>query len=216
MLIVHGDNQVLSRQKFLDHKAGEKSAGKFLYETTGSAITLSTIRGALESVSLLGNSTSVFMADFFSGRSTKEKNQIIDYFLHHLQSAIYIWEPKDVSLQLRKFSPQHISKFDLPKDIFRFLDNLSIDNFHLALANCAPEQVFFLLVNHFHQLLLAKEKKGDMSDWKRAKLERQASKYSIWQLTKLYHQLLEIDLACKTSSSCQNLVALLELWLAKL
>jgi hypothetical protein len=96
------------------------------------------------------------------------------------------------------------------------MDNLTLPNLYLALTTSAPEQIFALLVNHFRHLLMVKDKVGHFPDWKQAKLEKQAAKYSLSQLSTHYLELLHIDFKQKTSSSPYNLLASLELWVSRL
>jgi hypothetical protein len=216
MIIFHGDNQILSRSTFLDLKHRELASGKQIVELSGLGLTLQELKNKSTSSSLLGDTNSLFIDDLFGSRAAREKNLIIDYLLAHGNADINIWESKDVSLQLKKFPPDLIRKFDLPKKVFQFLDNPSLPLLQQSLQNTSPEQIFALLVGHFRKLLIVKSHAGNFPAWQEQKLTSQASRYTAEKLIELYQELLQIDYRQKSSLSAFDLPFSLELWLARL
>lgn len=216
MLIIHGDNQSASRNLFLEIKNQKLSSGDQIIELSGRDITLTEIRNKLEASSLFGNKNCLFITDLFTAHSFREKSLIIDYLLSAVGENIYIWESRDVFPQLRKFPPDSVRKFELPRYIFQFLDNMTLPLLHRALGNTPPEQLFALLVGHFHKLILIKDNAGSFPLWQKQKLLQQASGYKIDHLKDAYAKLLELDYRHKTSASSQSLPFSLELWLSRL
>jgi DNA polymerase III delta subunit len=216
MTIIHGDHQVASRSQLLILKQAAVESGKQVVEFSGGSLTLPELVNAAESVSLFGNANVVIIQDLFTRRQGIEKKVILEYLAAHPQSNIIIWESKDVSSQLKQFSPSSVKKFDLPKYLFKFLEDFSLAGLHQAAETTPVEQLFPLLVRQLHNLILTKENRGDFATWQKSKLTAQASRYSLKQLLAMYHRLLKIDYYQKTSTSPYNLTGALDLWIATL
>lgn len=144
MQILHGDNQVASRQKLLDLKK-DKSVIEFL----GSDLVLETLSNVVATKSLFGQANTIIIEGLFSLRNSALKKDLVSYLLNHLASEVIIWEGKDVSAQVKDFS--QVQKFDLPKHIFAFLDSPSLSTFHLALSTVEPEVLFASLVTRAYK-----------------------------------------------------------------
>ena len=95
---------------------------------------------------------------------------------------ITMWEGKDVSTLLPN------KKFDLPKYIFKFLDNPSVELLHLCLKSLPVEMLFASLVTRAHKQVK-----------------------TVW-----IKELLQIDYKIKTGALPYDLVTALELWCTKL
>src|SRR3989344_5876880 len=154
MLIIHGSNLIASRQYFLDLKRQAETSGKQPISLPAQTFSLADLITALSSLSLLGNEPAVFIEDFFSRKPGREKKNIIDHLLNKPDLDLWFWEGKDQTLLLKNFPPQTVTRFDLPKYIFQFLDHPTLDSLKPALAAAAPEQLLSLLAHRFHQLLL--------------------------------------------------------------
>ena len=200
MTILHGDNQIASREAYLTAKQQAQKQGLNIVDLSGDTLTLPDLTQAVESKSLFGSANAVFIENLFSRRPSNDKKQIVDYLLKLVsplrlrgdQGVICIWEPKDVSTQIKETPSQ---RFDLPKHIFAFLDNPNLSTLHLALSTVPVEQLFASLATRVHKVLLGQgrtSKKIDPID------------------------LLEIDYKQKTSSAPYDLTAALEIWLSKL
>lgn len=180
MIILHGDNQVASRQALSTIKLG-----KSILEFMGSDLSLDGLINAVETNSLFGQANTVIIEGIFSQRVSTNKKLIAEYLETHQNSDIIIWEPKDVSSQIKNY--KNIQKFDLPKHIFDFLDNPTLSTFHLALNTTEPEVLFASLATRAY---------------KRAN-------------TKWLQELLTLDYQLKTGSLPYDLTTALELWIAK-
>lgn len=181
MIILHGDHQVLSRQFLLDLKKGKQ-----IIEFLGSDLTLDKLSVAIETKSLFGEVNTVIIEGLFSQRNSQLKKDLINYLTKHSSDDIIIWEPKDVSSQVKDF--KDVRKFDLPKHIFKFLDSPSLDNLHLSLGTMEPEIIFASLVTRA---------------------------YKQQKLTWL-KDLLEIEYKLKSGNLPYDLSTALELWCAKI
>lgn len=193
MFLLHGDNQLLSRQQYLRLKSDAEKSGKQAVELAGADFSLPDLANALGTSSLFGQLPAVFIENFFSRRPSSAKDEIIAYLVSHADADIVLWEAKDVSSAAKAFPPAAVRLFPLPKYIFEFLDTLSLSSFRQSVSIAPVEQVFASLVTRVHKNLLA-----NPTPKNQARIA----------------QLLEIDLAQKTSSVPYSLEAALELWLA--
>lgn len=186
MIILHGDNQVASRQQLTTAKQEAAKLGKQLIEL-GSDITVEQVVSAAQSNTLFGNSNLVVIENLFSGRPSNDRKAVVEYLLK-TSGDVVIWESKDVAAKIKDFDPQLVRRFDLPKYIFAFLDNPTPQNLHKCLESMPVEQVFASLVTRMH--------KRGRADY----------------LT----ELLKIDYAQKTSSAPYDLAAALEIFMIRL
>ena len=108
MLIIHGDNQIASRDCLISSKTGKQ-----VLEFFGNNLNQDQINQALNTQSLFGQVYTVIIEGIFSQRPSANKKAIIEYLESHQDADIIIWESKDVSSQVKNF--QNIQKFDLPK-----------------------------------------------------------------------------------------------------
>ncbi len=186
MLILHGDHQTASRNQLLASKREAVQKDQQIIELSGQDLTLDQLSQAVDTVSLFGQTNSVFIEQLFSTRPSNAKKAIIAYLKSHTSGDIVVWEPKDVSAQLKDFPGSLIRQFDLPRHIFKFLDHPSLSTLHLALTTTLPEIVFASLVTRAH---------------------KQAN-------TKWLQELLAIDYKLKTGALPYDLSTALELWVA--
>lgn len=183
MLIIHGDNQIASRDCLISSKTGKQ-----VLEFFGNNLNQDQINQALNTQSLFGQVYTVVIEGIFRERQSSAKKDLLAYLAKNQSADIIIWESKDVTSQLKDFDSKLIRKFDLPKHIFKFLDDPTIENLQLALNATLPEIVFASLVTRAH---------------KQAKIN--------W-----LKQLLQIDYAQKTSISPYDLAAALEMFVIRL
>lgn len=215
MIILHGDNQVASRAQLTLAKQAAVKSGKQVIELEGD-VTLDQVVTAVESNSLFGNTNTVVIENLFSGRPSNQRKAVADYLLKNISSDIVAWDGKDISTKIKEFDPLVVRRFDLPRTVFKFLDDLSLSSLELALQVTPAEQILALLAGHLHKLILVKESVANLPSWQIAKLNSQVTKFSLEKLKQMAHKLLEIDYAQKTSASPYELATGLELWVARL
>jgi hypothetical protein len=228
MMILHGENNLLSRQKLNNEIANFKlkTKGQILrYE--GQNLNLTDLKQALESFSLWGNSSLVIIENLFSGRINKEKEKIIAYLKKIRAQNLIIWEGKKIDGRILSSFREQVLRFDLDPLLFRFLDSLypgnakiSLNLFHQCLLQEPPELIFFMLQKQIRLLILAadlgKKGLGSMENWRAEKLIRQAQHFTLFRLMKIYNQLLKIDLQQKMGKTPLSLSSQLDLLLASL
>ena len=144
MLIIHGDNQIASRDCLISSKTGKQ-----VLEFFGNNLNQDQINQALNTQSLFGQIYTVVIEGIFSQRPSANKKAIIEYLESHQDADIIIWESKDVSSQVKNF--QNIQKFDLPKYIFSFLDRPSVPGLHQVLQTTPAEQILASLATRAYK-----------------------------------------------------------------
>ena len=226
IIILHGENNFLSRQKLqeeIETFKAEKKGEVLRFE--GNNLSLVNLQQALESSSLINENQLVVIESLFSGRKNKQKEIILSYLKETNPENLVIWEGKKIDGRALSSFKAQVLRFDLPLIIFRFLDSLAPENipqsinlFHQSLKQDPPELVFNLLIRQFRLLILAadlgEKGLGQMKDWQKGKLIRQAKKFGLAKLIKIYKELLRIDWQQKTSRSPFNLISQLDLFLA--
>lgn len=216
MQIFHGDNQIASRADYLRARADVSSRGVQIIEIYGDVLTLSQLMLSLQNVSMFGDSNAVFIDGFFSRRPSSEKAAISKYLQAHPDLSVYFFDDSDVSIQLKGFPATSVRKFDLPKYLFAFLDQLTLDSLHQAFTGAAPEQVFSLLVRQMHNLILVSSGSSALPSWQAGKLRSLLPKFTKMDIFTAYRKLLEIDYRQKTSASVFDMAASLEIWVCAL
>ena len=226
MMILHGENNLLSRQK-LNQEIDNfklKTQGEIL-RYDGQNINLIDLKQSLESPSLLNDNYLIVLENLFSGRTSKEKQKIIDYLKKSLPKNLIIWEGKKIDGRiLISFKGQNL-RFDLDPVIFRFLDSLTPGNtknslslLHQCLTQDSPEIILFMLQRQIKYFIIAVDlgQKGltMMDSWRAQKLSQQAKKFTLVRLMKIYRQLLKIEAEQKTGRTPFNLASQLDLLIA--
>lgn len=151
MLILHGENQVESRNKLLQLKKDKSTL-----DLSVAQLSLENLVQAVETNSLFGQANTVIIEGLFSLRQSATKKKIIEYLEKNVHKDIILWESKDVTPQLKSFPPENIIRFDFPKHIFKFLDSPSLSTFHLSLSTTFPEVLFASLVTRAHKQINTK------------------------------------------------------------
>lgn len=216
MQIFHGDNQIASRAEFLRIRSDLSSRGIQIIEIYGDTLTLSQLMLSLQNVSMFGDSNAVFIDGFFSRRPGSEKAAISKYLQAHPDLSVYFFDDSDVSVQLKGFPPASVKKFELPKYLFTFLDQLTLTSLHQAFTGAAPEQVFSLLVRQMHNLILVSSGSTALPSWQAGKLRSLLPKFTRVDIFTAYKKLLEIDFRQKNSASVFDMAASLEIWVTSL
>ena len=214
MIILHGDNQVASRQQLTNAKQEATKAGKQLVEL-GSEITLEQVVSAVQSNSLFGSSNLVVIENLFSGRPSNDRKAVVEYLLSK-PGDVVVWEGKDVAAKIKDFDPQLVRRFDLPKYVWKFLDDLTVNSLQLALTTAAAEQMLALLAGHVRKLIMVNQGGLNLPAWQLGKLKAQLARFDLDKLVDMQQQLLEIDYAQKTSSAPYDLAAALEIFVVRL
>ena len=226
--IIHGDDIASSRKYFIEQKSKNKDSIVF----DGEKVTTSDILQVLDGGALFAETKLVFIEDFFSKRKPgKEFDDIISLVEKNDQASIYFWEGKTLTKRYTSlFKNSQIKVFNIPKDIFAFLENIYPKNlkslilFHNTLKTNEVELIFFMMVRQFRLLLAISDPKAEktidevkrLAPWQIGRLKRQAGYFSPSKLKEIYRKLYEIDLAQKTGNLPLSLTASIDLLLVSL
>ena len=226
--IFHGSNAPLSRKQFIDAKQHSENP----VTLDGTTVTLAQLTQALEGQSLFGNDTHVFIEDFFSKRkASKETTSLTEYLTKQGEgNTIVMWESKELTpKQVSSLGKPTVKKFDIPKEVFAFLDSLlpgnskqMIDIFHRVLTTEEPEFVFFMIVRQFRMMLAIIEPTEHTIDeiarlsWQKNKLIKQANAFGKTSLLANYDNLFSIESGMKTGQLSTNIEQTIDFFLATL
>ena len=223
--ILHGDNQVASRDRLNQLKDEAKIDNREVVSVEGKGIDMTALIQNLESQSLFSFPKSVFIENLIGSLRTgsKAKDTIINYLIEgKFDSDVVLWEGKSVGKSLLKLKKQkHVSveDFKMPVVIFKFTESLSPQTipdalfyFNEAIKTSPVEVVFIMLIRQFRLLLgteLGANRSNDtyhrtipelekIAPWQAQKLSRQAKLFGEKSLKILHKQLLIIDFQTKT------------------
>lgn len=221
--VLHGENIVESRKVLTSLLEKARGQGVEVVTLSAPKITLTEIRNALESNSLLAKNRLVVIENFFSSPKTKERSKIVDYLTRgKFDNDLIFWEEKEIKTQLTGAESEI---FKINPVIFRFLESLRPGSpqemlWYLAQVKLTeePEMIFNMLVRQFRFLILAKEVSGlsELPSWQQKKFLHQSAKFTGEQLKDIYKKLLEIDFRQKTSGDVFSLSSRLDLFISSL
>ena len=216
MLIFHGENYPLSRQAYLGSREGFQVQGLETISIDGGNLILGELQNQLQTSSLFGGGKVICIENLFSRRPSSEKNNLISFLSRHIPPPdIVIYDPKDISSQIKSFPAPIIKKFDWPKYLFQFLDSFSFPALRQTLMHLPPEVILASLAKQLHNLLLLKHDSLNLPSWQTNKLQSLSSRFSLPQLTSMERQLLDIDYQAKNSLLISDLTSALEDWCIK-
>lgn len=129
-----------------------------------------------------------------------------------LDANVLIFHDGTLPKATQDFLKKHarLENFELPKDIWTFLDSIHPGNaktvmmlFHKVLKHEPVELVFALISGLFRDMYWIKSDPASMqiNAWRKSKISAQASKFSQQQLEEIIENLAEIDIKVKTSNS---------------
>lgn len=228
--LLHGDNQLLSRQRLTNLTTTFKSQGVVeQVNLDGKKVELGEVKQALEAGSLFGDQRLVVLEELLSAPDSKRKKEVIDYLASVKSSRLVIvWEKKEIKVgNLKKIGKKfQVEIFKVPALVFKFLDSVGPGNQKQTLGLLSqledkePEMIFYLLAQRIRQLIIAKDlgKKGlaDLHGWQQSRLINQAAQFELDQIVRLYQNLLLIDYQQKTGQSPFSLKSNLDLLVANL
>ncbi len=228
MIILHGENTVLSRLK-LQEKVNEfhqKTKGEII-SFSADKISLTDLKQALESISLLNDQRLIVVENLFSGRKSIHKEKIIDYLKQSQADNLIIWEGKKIDGRTLTSFKAQVLFFDISPLVFKFLDSLMPGNeknmlllFHQTIKQMPVEMLFFMLVKHWRLLIIAHdlgpEGLKNMQPWRQTRIVEQAQRFKLNKLLMIYKKMLAIDYQQKTGQTPLSLICQLDLLLASL
>lgn len=215
MLLLHGENTVMSRKELLDLKQKYGDAEIISYE--GKSMSLTDFVQATQATSLFGTKRLVIIENILSKRFTK-KSADLEQFVELLPQVaqateIVFWEEKNISKTLLQQFPKNldVALFKPNRMLFAFVESVrpgnqreALDSFSESLKRDAVELIFTMLVRQFRYLVMVKDlgkRIPELSSWQVAKFAKQAEFFTLERLLALYQQLFEIDVTIKTGNS---------------
>lgn len=225
--LLHGDFVEASRNEFIRLK--EKAAGREIRSLDGRSLDDSLLVQSLESTSLFGGETVIFIERLF-GKITKQPKRIESLcavLAANNTADIVLWEDKELGVSVTKHLGPNVRNqvFKLPVVIFQFLDSLKPGNaaqllslFHKASETGPTEVIFSMLVKRVAQLVALCDhvKPEGLADWQANRLTTQAKSFTIDKLLVLYKELHDIEVSIKTGMSPFTLPAHIEQFIIQL
>lgn len=224
MLIIHGDNQVESREFLTKQINQAKAEDMEIIRLEGKEVNLEQLQQALEAKWLLGKEKFVVVENLLTN-SPSEK--IINYLVKSQPKNFIIWEAKEIRQNQISRLRTKARLFKLPPVIFKFLDSFlpsngrqSLNLLKQAVGQTSPENVFYMLARQVRYLIIAhqmgKEGLSDLHSFQQQKIASQAKKFQLSQLLTLHRKLLYIDWQQKTGQAPMDLAGQLDLLVASL
>lgn len=232
MLILHGENNIQSRNRLFEYITSAKESSKHVHHLDARTLDMVTLEQAVGSESLFGEQKLLVIEELHSLPKSKKKDELIEFInqsTSHSDSngiEVILWEKRDLTpTMLKKFTFAKSEQFKLSSALFVWLDNLSgikdssqlkkmLDLFHKAWQSDGDFMCFSMLTRQLRLLIQAKEGNfSSLAPFMIGKLKKQSTSFSIEQLLATHHKLLLIDTAQKTSQSKLPLAQELELLL---
>ncbi len=227
--VFHGENTTESRKAFFESKQKNPTA----VTLEGSTATIAQLSEKLEGQELFDETKILFIEELISKRKSSKDIEILTKFIaeHEKDNQIFIWESKQLTpKQLHVFTSATVKKFDLPKEIFAFLDSIlpnnatkAIEMFHKTLQTEEAEFVFFMIVRQIRLLLSVLEPGESAIDevkrvapWQRGKLQKQASAFGKEKLLELFDELFILEKGLKTGKNSLQISQMIDFLLASL
>lgn len=223
--LLHGDYIERSREEFNRRK--QSQLHKEIRVLDGKSVDEASLRQALESFSIFGGDTVVFIEQLFSKLGKKAKLiESLAKILRESSADVTLWEDKEVSpTVIKSLGKADIKIFKFPKFLFQFLDGIvpgnarkSLQLYHAMIQTEAPELVSFMLAGRLRQLIQLADgvSPAGLQGWQAVSLTRQAKSFTIDRLLSMYKNLLDMEYSFKSGSSPFALIQLTEQFIIKL
>ncbi len=227
-VILHGDNTENSRNEFIHLKTVHTKND--MRELIGKELDETLLTQAIESNSLFGDTTSIFIESLFSPLGKKIK--LATVYAQILKSAdpqttIVLWEPKLLGKEILGLLEPEISArlFAYPKIIFSFLDSLqpsgskkSLMLLEELLSTENAELVWSMVVARVRVLMQMKDNviPERMSSWQASRLTNQARLFTMDKLLDMHKRLLTSEYQLKQGNAPYTTADNLQLFVASL
>ena len=230
LTILHGDNQITSRNRLITLIQEVKQRGQLVVTLVADKLESPQLEEALASQDLFGQEKLIVIEKLHSQPTGKRKKALIQLLVDTSKSpsspAIILWEKRPLTkTMLKKFPNAQVEEFKVSKQLWKFLDTLGNRNMpldkqlDLLEKSCQQEDphfVYLMIARQVRLLIQAKEGYFSGAPFMISKLKRQASSFSLEKLLRLHRQLFEIDKQLKTSANLLDLKSLLDLFLISL
>jgi hypothetical protein len=235
MQILHGENIVASRAQLMTLLDQAHAQQREVIRVESKRLDPATLQEVLGSSGLFGQPKTIIIEELHSLPKSQKKETLLNaiaQFATQLSAEndsveLILWEKRQLTpTMLKRFGKAQHTEYKMSSAVFKWLESLSPQSetkaqqlklLHQALAKDDPFLCFALLIRQVRMLIQAKDGgtlKG--APFMIAKLKKQASLFELDQLLKLHAQLLEIDLAEKTSQTLFSLEQKLDLLIIEL
>jgi len=212
-VVLHGENTEGSRNEFIRLKTSDAKQDK--RELVGKELDETALTQAIESDSLFGDATSIYIENLFSplGKKVKRAAAYADILKKaDKQTTIVLWEPKVLGKEILGLLEPELSVrvFTYPKIVFSFLDSLqpggskkSLAILDELLSTEAAELVWSMLISRVRILMQMKDSVTPerMSSWQASRLTNQARLFTMDKLLTMHNTLLATEYSLKNGSS---------------
>lgn len=120
-----------------------------------------------------------------------------------IPGTLVIYHQKTLPVTFLKTLPKDTKteKYELPKLLWNFLDNINIQIFQKVVETEPVEMVFAMIARRFRDLYWVKVGNPKMSPWQLSKLKSQSNKFSEKQLKEIIADLSKMDVDAKTGKA---------------
>lgn len=224
--ILHGENIVASREKLVQLLSKAKENQLNIDRLDAKNLNRAELETRLVKQDLFGSKRLIVIEGLHSLPKSKQKTQLIN-LIKEAEIEVILWEKRNLTKTMLKQFPQaKENHFKLSNALFNWLDTVRGDGknlatqlkkLHQALTKEDAYLCFVMLTRQIRLLIQVKEgNRPPGAPWMIKKLEKQADTFSLKQLLKIHHQLIEIDYAHKTSTHSLDLAQELDLLLINL
>jgi DNA polymerase III delta subunit len=201
--LLHGNYSESSRKEFIRLK--EESKGKDIRALDGRNLDSASLTQALESNSMFGGNTVVFIENLFGKLGRKQKLiESLAAIINKSSADVILWEDKEVGSTVLKNLPKaKIMLFKVPSVIFQMLDGIAPGARIHVVPPEAPELIFAMIVRRTRQLIQLRDGvvPEGLQGWQLTRLTRQAKLFTLDTLLAMYKKLLDMEYFVKNGSS---------------
>ena len=222
MKIIHGDNQIESREYLNKFKEQARAKGVEVVTLSAKKIEISEVIQAVESGGLFGDLRLVVIEEVFSGLANSSKKVVIEYLKKESPEMLVIWEPRSVDARKLKGIKAEVKEFRVSGKIFKFLESVVpkgqgvfMPLWEEVSGSEPAELVFFMLLRQTRQLIsiLSDPTAFRGPSWLSGKLKKQAEAFGMDGLLKLHSELYRLEEETKLGKSNLPLSTRMELLL---
>ncbi|HWA51889.1 MAG TPA: hypothetical protein VG895_02460 [Patescibacteria group bacterium] len=210
--LIHGEDTTKAYKKFSELLSQSKKRGFEIIKIKNTREVVSQTLFEDKTVFVLEKPNKVYIKDWkwLKENANKYNSNLLIFFEGNAGVVITKNLPKEAKVEM----------FELPKNIFLFLDALYPGNSRIALKlfndtiKTEPtELVFHLMARQLRDLYWAQIGKDEMPlpSWRIEKLSRQAGKFRLENLRRTINKLSDIDIKAKTTEA--DLKTLLDLFI---
>ena len=207
IILLHGDHEVKARDRLFKFIEVAKKRG---WEVIKTSETEQDVTEVLTSQGLFTEEKLVVCDNI--KEFTKKRTEWIEKKRKEIDSNLVIYHKAKLGKRaINKLpKPDKIEEFELPKEIWTFVDSLfpgnarnSLRLFQSVIEKEPPEFVFAVVAKQFRDMYWSKKDFAGMPypGWRKGKIKSKANKFDEDRLLSMYEKLADIDIKTKTSKA---------------